>query len=106
MVFEPFGNTDRGIWHIDVGSRLFLRPLNSPLDLANVFEIVVHAGSILWSEIRFQITDFLLERIENTGVRPHLLSPLRRRARPAEHPLEYHPRIDLHGQRFGGSFPR
>ena len=99
MILERLGHADRRIGDRYFRGGLLLGALDPLLDLPDVLEIIGEPRLVFRAETALQIFDVVFHRVEDAAIGLHVGQPLRARPRPAEHPLECHTRIDLHGQR-------
>ena len=102
------GNAGRLIDLGQLSAALLLGLLNPALDVADGFQILVHADLVAGAESALQRADLVGHRVENAAVLADAVEPRRRvgRAAVAEQALEDRPRVVLAEQRGGLVPPR
>jgi hypothetical protein len=93
------GTPDRNLNVLRRDRRCLDRNLQPPLDLADVFGVLVETLTVVRPEVRAQPRDAAGQRIENALIALPPRGALFRRCAIAEHPLEDHLRVQLHRQR-------
>ena len=100
------GNADWRVGRQHAAAVVRLRLLDTPLDLADVVEILIEPRAIARPETRSQPRRLLRDEIEDAAIALPSRGALRRAAGLAEQPLEHRARIDLHRQRRRRRAPR
>jgi hypothetical protein len=75
-----------------------LSALDSPLNLANVIQILVEPNTVAGSDSRLQVTKVVGDEIQQAAVGLHPQQTTLASPAPAKQALEYHAWIDLHWQ--------
>ena len=88
VILERLRHADRRARHGELGVGLLLGPLNAPLDLAHVTEVLVEPRLIGLPEVARQISQVGLDQIEHAAVRAHAGEALFARVAAAEHAVE------------------
>ena len=106
MLFVGLGNADRRLGREHTAAVVRLRPLDAPLNLAHVVQVLVEPRAIAGAEPLAQPLRLAGDEVQDAAVAPDPGRALRRGAGLAEQALEHDARVDLHRQRRCWRAPR
>src|SRR5438876_756052 len=95
MFLEVIRNADWRVRRRQLSTRVLFRPLDPPLNLTDVLQILPEPGTVAYPQTAPQRVGLVRDDVEDAQVALPLRAALPRRARLAEQALEDHTGIDL-----------